>query len=391
MTTVMAPTRVTTTNRNGRATFTMSPLERYQLVAKIGQGSFGVVSEFLDVVRGYVPVAIKEVTIRDEFEREVSILRDLGANQYVIGLLNSFENAGKFYIVMPKADVTLGRYILKNRLDTDTVMHIVMQIAYGLHGLHHLGWIHADLKPENIVVTSTRLGFPRVQIIDFGSCFRTAASTTTTTTTTAASSTTDKPSDFPEEDAYVTTRWYRSPEVVVGRPNAVDKPIDIWALGCIAAQMLTGLVTFPADDEPELIGMIEAFCGPFDLGFVESSPYKNDIFYNQASSKDPPRGPSFAQNAHVYGRWFDRLERSLVVPVAWEDAPFITKSRQTKTGIYAGDVSDALLRMRVDMSTFLGLQQDVVTGSRLLHVVSSMLAVDPGQRIDIDGLISSFV
>jgi serine/threonine protein kinase len=358
-----------------------SPLERYQLVAKIGQGSFGVVSEFLDAARGYVPVAIKEVTIRDEFEREVGILRDLGTNQYVISLLNFFENAGKFYIVMPKAELTLGRYLLRNRPDHDMVANIVMQIAYGLHGLHHLGWVHADLKPENMVVTRSGSS-PRVQIIDFGSCFRSLSSSTASTSTATLRQT----SDFPEEDAYVTTRWYRSPEVVTGIPNAVDKPIDIWALGCIAVEMLTGLVTFPAEDETELLGMFEAFFGPFDPEFIELSPYAETIFYDPAKPSKKRMTADAHTNSHLYGQWFERLGRALTIPVPWDDYT-VTTSRHKKTHMYAGDVPLDLFAKKVDMNAYVN---SVTVDARLIHTIQKMLAVDPGRRIDVDGVISSF-
>lgn len=357
-------------------------MERYQLVAKIGQGTFGVVSEFLDAARGYIPVAIKEVTIRDEFEREVNILRELGTNQYVISLLNFFENAGKFYIVMPKADITLGRFLLRNRLEPDVITSMVVQIAYGLHGLHHLGWIHADLKPENMVVT-IRSGSPRVQLIDFGSCFRAPMATTGDGEEVAVAGA--QKSDYPEEDAYVTTRWYRSPEVVMGIPNAVDKPIDVWALGCIALQMLTGLVTFPAEDETELLGMFEAFFGPFDPEFIRLSPYKDTIF-RDASKKSKKQHESPPQNTHLYTQWFERLERALTSPVRWDDG-LVTASRHQRTGIYAGDVNRTLFENRVDLATYVSRDVD----PRVVDIVRKMLAVDPGRRIDVDGIISSFL
>lgn len=360
-------------------------MDRYQLVAKIGQGTFGVVSEFLDAARGYIPVAIKEVTSRDEFEHEVNILRELGTNQYVIALLNFFENAGKFYIVMPKADITLGRFLLRNRLEPDVIASIVMQIAYGLHGLHHIGWIHSDLKPENMVVT-IRSGSLRVQLIDFGSCCR--APTTTTDDGTILKS------DYPGEDAYVTTRWYRSPEVVMGLTNAVDKPIDVWALGCIALQMITGLVIFPAADGPELLGMFEAFFGPFDPEFIQRSPYVSSIFHappTATTTTATTKKRSKPQNTHLYTPWFERLERSLTIPVSWDDVS-ITTSRFQKTGIFAGDVPNDLFTKRVDLNVYVNSStaSSTTMDRGIIDVVQKMLAVDPRRRIDIDEVISSF-
>lgn len=383
-------------HRRSKSAFTsVLGAERYQLVAKIGQGSFGIVSEFLDTAHGYAPVAIKEVTIREEFEREVSILRALDANQYVVSVLNSFETKTMYCIVMPKADMTLGRFMLRHRLGLDEIANVVMQISYGLHGLHHLGWVHADLKPENMVV-SIRAGVPKVQLIDFGSCFRSSSHTTTSTST--ASTGPVRLSDLPEEDAYVTTRWYRSPEVVLGIPNAVDKPIDIWALGCIAVEMMTGFVMFPAEDEHELLGMFEAFFGPFNPEFVRTSPHASSIFHDFTTESirhtTTTVVPEQQQNSHLYGQWFERLERSLIVPwgsISSKEAPYVTLSRLLKCGMYAGDVPDKLFTHQVHLGTYvMSGREESASAVFLMNVIRKMLTVDPHQRLDIDGIILSF-
>jgi len=90
--------------------------------------------------------------------------------------------------------------------------------------------IHCDLKPENIVFTDrTRQA---VKIIDFG-----AACT-----------------EFKGGFTYVQSRFYRSPEVVLGLPY--DAAVDMWSFGCIISEMVTGKPLFPAIDENELLELM---------------------------------------------------------------------------------------------------------------------------------------
>lgn len=94
---------------------------------------------------------------------------------------------------------------------------IAIQCLEALQFLHGLGLIHCDLKPENILVKS--YSRCEVKVIDLGSsCFETD-----------------------HLCAYVQSRSYRAPEVILGLPY--DKKIDMWSLGCILAELCTGNVS----------------------------------------------------------------------------------------------------------------------------------------------------
>lgn len=98
------------------------------------------------------------------------------------------------------------------------IQKIAKQLLIGLEYIHYLKLIHCDLKPENILIKS--FSKCEIKIIDFGS------------------------SAFFHDSlgSYVQSRSYRAPEVIVG--CKYDCKIDIWSLGCVLAELLTGSVLF---------------------------------------------------------------------------------------------------------------------------------------------------
>jgi serine/threonine protein kinase len=114
---------------------------------------------------------------------------------------------------------------------------ITRQCLIALRFVHNLGLVHSDVKPENILLGSYSRA--QVKLIDFGSsCYLTD-----------------------RQSSYIQSRSYRAPEVVLGLPY--DGKIDVWSLGCVVAEMLTGEVTFQNDSIVSMLSRIEAICGPF--------------------------------------------------------------------------------------------------------------------------------
>ena len=92
--------------------------------------------------------------------------------------------------------------------------------------MHSLGYLHRDIKPENFVINKTTLD---VKMIDFGTAKDTKNTTTPLT-------------------QYVSTRWYRAPEVLLRSPN-YGPPSDIFAVGCVMAELFNGTPIFPGSNE----------------------------------------------------------------------------------------------------------------------------------------------
>ena len=132
--------------------------------------------------------------------------------------------------------------------------------------------IHCDLKPENVLLAHPARA--EIKVIDFGSsCLENEKVYT-----------------------YIQSRFYRSPEVILGM--AYGMPIDMWSLGCILAELLTGYPIFPGEDEREQLACIMEVFGPPEKHLIEKSTRKK-LFFDSlgkpritVSSKGKRRRPS---------------------------------------------------------------------------------------------------
>lgn len=126
--------------------------------------------------------------------------------------------------------------------------------------IHSLKLIHCDLKPENIVIKS--YSRCEIKVIDFGSsCFISDHLTT-----------------------YIQSRSYRAPEVILG--CSYDYRIDIWSVGAILAEMLTGYVLFQNDSIATMLARITGILGPFPESVLSSGRGIN-ISFHLILSVDP--------------------------------------------------------------------------------------------------------
>lgn len=132
--------------------------------------------------------------------------------------------------------------------------------------------IHCDLKPENILLTHPM--HSEIKVIDFGSsCFENEKVYT-----------------------YIQSRFYRSPEVILGMTYGL--PIDMWSVGCILAELYTGVPIFPGENEQEQLACIMEVFGPPEKHLIEKSTRKKLFFDSMGkprltvSSKGRRRRPS---------------------------------------------------------------------------------------------------
>ncbi|EFJ42565.1 hypothetical protein VOLCADRAFT_66910, partial [Volvox carteri f. nagariensis] len=168
--------------------------------------------------------------------REIKLLRAT-SHEHVVSVIEAFrsQSSGNVYLVMEYAESCLNLELKKHRtgLPTADVMRITWQLASALQYLHSRKIVHRDLKPANILLTAAG----DLKLCDFGFAR-------------------DLPPAGQQADmsSYVTTRWYRAPEVVVGAEYGAA--VDIWALGCLFAELLNGQPLFPGSSNMDQLALI---------------------------------------------------------------------------------------------------------------------------------------
>lgn len=125
--------------------------------------------------------------------------------------------------------------LVRPQLGHAKIQSLTKQIVQGLAYLHARGFVHRDIKPENLVIRGDT-----IKIADFGLARKVSS-----------------PEAFTE---YVSTRWYRAPEVLLRAPE-YGPPVDIFAVGCIVAELYSRLPLFPADSELDLLDMMMKVLG----------------------------------------------------------------------------------------------------------------------------------
>ncbi len=220
--------------------------DRYQVEKELGQGGVGVVYLARDrklhdkrvVIKVLLDKSLDNSWVVQKFQQEKEALARVD-HPGVVGILDTGELPdGKPYLVMQFIDgVTLRSQIKPEGMALDRAAEIIRQIGRALSVAHDKGIFHRDLKPENIMLQSFAGGEEQVKIIDFGIA---KLKNSTVAPSTVAGATAG-------------TVAYMAPEQLSGRPAAATT--DIYALGAIAYEILTGRKPFNPETGFELLEM----------------------------------------------------------------------------------------------------------------------------------------
>ncbi|GME90205.1 unnamed protein product [[Candida] boidinii] len=228
-------------------TFNVS--DYYEIKDIVGEGAYGIVCSAI-----YKPsqqkVAIKKI---QPFERTMFCLRTLRElkllkhfnHENVIGILDiqipyNFESFNEVYLIQELMETDLHRVIRTQKLSDNHCQYFIYQTLRALKALHSADVLHRDLKPSNLLLNSNC----DLKICDFGLA-RSIAST-------------DDNFGFMTE--YVATRWYRAPEIMLTFQEYTTA-IDVWSVGCILAEMLSGKPLFPGSDYHNQLWLIIEILG----------------------------------------------------------------------------------------------------------------------------------
>ncbi|KAI1878651.1 hypothetical protein JX265_002828 [Neoarthrinium moseri] len=256
---------------------------RYEIVDILGKGSFGQVVRCIDHKTG-VLVAVKIIRNKKRFHQqalvEVNILQkirdwDPKNRHSMVNFTHSFYFRGHLCISTELLDMNLYEFIKSNSFrgfSLKLIRRFTKQMLSSLNLLKQHKVIHCDLKPENILLRHPM--HSEIKVIDFGSsCFENEKVYT-----------------------YIQSRFYRSPEVILGMTYGL--PIDMWSIGCILAELYTGVPIFPGENEQEQLACIMEVFGPPEKHLIEKSTRKKLFFDSMGkprltvSSKGRRRRPS---------------------------------------------------------------------------------------------------
>ncbi|XP_066059343.1 homeodomain-interacting protein kinase 4 [Chamaea fasciata] len=219
--------------------------ECYDIMAIVGNGTFGQVIQGQCRSTGDM-VAIKILKNCDHsgqiVKNELRLLQALREgntkDSHIVHFLESFSDTVWTYLVFELLQQNLFDFQKQNNFSPLPVRHIrtiTAQVLVALVKLKELSIIHADLKPENIMLVD-HAHYPfRVKLVDFGSAIL-------------------LPKVCHVQVPYIQSRFYRAPEILLGLPFC--EKVDIWSLGCVMAELHLGWPLYPGNDEYDQVRYI---------------------------------------------------------------------------------------------------------------------------------------
>lgn len=237
---------------------------RYKVTQNLGRGMFASVIRANDTKTNQ-SVAIKIVrnneTMKKAGAKEVDILKNLTANdpddrKHVIRLLRSFDHKGHLCMVFENMSMNLREVLKKFGRDVGINLKAIrayaQQLFLSLSLMKKCQYLHADLKPDNILVNEAR---NIIKLADLGS-----ASPITENVTAP----------------YLVSRFYRAPEVILG--IEYDYGIDMWSAGCTLFELYTGKILFTGRNNNNMLKTIMDCRGKFPNKLLRKGTLTYDYF-----------------------------------------------------------------------------------------------------------------
>ena len=264
-------------------------LGRFKLLRRIESGGMGVVYEAEDTVLGRV-VALKMIRAFHFASKEEQQRFDLEARAAarldhpdIVPVFDVGEFEGHAFISMKYiAGESLATRLKHGRIDTRAAVTLLARLARAVQHAHDKGVLHRDLKPSNVLIDAQEHPW----LIDFGMARLSDAMSGITLT-----------------GVQIGTPSYMSPEQAAGRNNEIGPASDVWALGAMLYQMLTGRMPFGGGNH---LAIIQAVLNIPSPAFVPGTEAESDlaVILARCLEKDPARRlGSAGELADELDRW----------------------------------------------------------------------------------------
>ncbi|EGT30622.1 CBN-HPK-1 protein [Caenorhabditis brenneri] len=338
---------------------------QYEVLEFLGKGTFGQVVKAWKKGTSEI-VAIKILKKHPSYARqgqiEVSILSRLSnenSEEYnFVRAFECFNHKSHTCLVFEMLEQNLYDFLKQNKfmpLPLNAIRPVLFQVLTALNKLKSLGLIHADLKPENIMLVDPHQQPFRVKVIDFGSASHRNKAVTNT---------------------YLQSRYYRAPEIILGLP--FNESIDMWSLGCVIAELFLGWPLYPGSSEYDQIRFIIQTQGLPPSSMLENAS-KLHRFFKEVKSDSP--------NQACVGNNYYRLK----TVEEYETSSSTAKSKETRKYIFntIDDISRVCYGFESDPVEHLC---DRIDRQEFVDVLKKMLVLNPDFRMSpAEGLESKFV
>ncbi|KAK4495917.1 hypothetical protein PRZ48_013185 [Zasmidium cellare] len=237
---------------------------RYAVEQQVGKGTFATVVRATDTNTGTkvaIKIACRNDTMLKAGQKEMQFLerlneRDPEDKKHIIRLLGNFTHKGHLCLVFEGMHMDLREVLKKFGRDVGITLEAVKLYAYQMfQALYHLKSaevLHADLKPDNVLVNEKR---NLIKVCDFGTATL-------------------------EQDAeltpYLVSRFYRAPEVILGMD--FDYAIDMWAIGCTLYELYAGRILFNGSDNNNMLRVIQECRGKLPNRLIKRAKLADKYF-----------------------------------------------------------------------------------------------------------------
>lgn len=226
-------------------------MDNFEIISTLGVGSFGTVYKAKNKSNNQL-YAIKKFNKKYYSLEKCKELREVKSltkldHKNIVKLEDIILEDNNLYLIFELMHQNVYEFLSQVKSSRDRkafkglkendVKSIIFQTVSGLAHMHKNGYFHRDLKPENILIDKNF----NIKLADFGLAREIRS--------------------LPPYTQYVSTRWYRGPECLLESTN-YSYPIDIWAVGCILVELLSGIPLFPGNNQKDTLNKITTLLGP---------------------------------------------------------------------------------------------------------------------------------